>query len=495
MTEHSPEPSSEPAAHDFLKTRLEKLHKLAALGIDPWGVPFRRTHAPGEVVNGFAALEGKQVTVAGRVVAWRSHGKTVFCDLQDASGRLQLYLRRDQLGEESFGRLDLVDLGDHLGARGRVFRTRAGEVTVAVEDWTFLGKALRPPPEKWHGLKDVESRYRQRYLDLIANARTREILRIRSLTIRALRQGLDERGFLEMETPAMSAVVGGANARPFVTHHNALDCDYYLRISLELYLKRLVVGGFDRVYEIGRVFRNEGMSSRHNPEYTLLEFYQAYADYQDMMALTEELIPEVAERVLGTTVITYQGASINLDPPWRRLPLRQAVADATGVDFLALDHAGVHEAAVRLGLEPTPGTSRAAIIDDVMSRFVQPQLVQPTFLTDYPVEISPLARRRRDDPSLTYRFEAFVGGVEVANAYSELNDPADQRARFLEQAARRDQGDEEAHMMDEDFLTALEYGMPPTGGEGIGVDRLVMLLTDAPSIREVIPFPLLRPRK
>ncbi len=487
-------PASEPG-FDFLQARRDKLTRLVAAGMDPWGRAYRRTHALGQVTADYAGLEGCRVAVAGRIAARRSHGKTAFCDLEDASGQLQVYFRRDRLDTGKYADLELLDLGDHLGVVGRVFKTRSGEITVEAEDWTFLGKALRPPPEKYHGLANVESRYRQRYLDLMANKRARDILRVRSLTVRALRDILDARGYLEMDTPTMSTIVGGANARPFITHHNALNVSLYLRIATELYLKRLVVGGFDRVYEMGRVFRNEGVSSRHNPEYTLLEFYEAYSDYEDLMTFTEQLIPEVARRAIGSTTLTYQGNEIRLDPPWPRIRLREAFSRYTGFDFMGMaDPKEMHDAAASLGLELPLNASRARALDALLDHFVQPELVQPTFLIDYPVELSPLAKRHRDDPTLTCRFEAFIGGIEVANAFSELNDPADQRERFLAQAAQRDRGDEEAHMMDDDYIVALEYGLPPTAGEGIGVDRLVMLLTDSPSIREVIPFPLLRPR-
>ena len=487
-------PASESAV-DFLQARRDKLDKLIARGMEPWGKAYPRTHTLGQVSADYAGLAGCRVAVAGRIAARRSHGKTTFCDLEDASGQLQIYFRGDRLGAEKYADLELLDLGDHLGVAGEVFKTRSGEITVEAEDWAFLGKALRPPPEKYHGLANVESRYRQRYLDLMVNKRARDILRVRSLTLRALRDILDAHGYLEMETPVMSTIVGGANARPFITHHNALDISLYLRIATELYLKRLVVGGFDRVYEIGRVFRNEGVSSQHNPEYTLLEFYEAYYDYEDLMAFTEQLIPEVARRAIGSTTLTYQGNEIDLNPPWPRIRLREAISQYTGLDFLGM--AGgeqVRNSAAALGLELPANASRAQVLDALLDHFVQPQLVQPTFLIDYPVELSPLAKRHRDDPALTYRFEVFIGGIEVANAFSELNDPADQRERFLAQAAQRDRGDEGAHMMDDDYIVALEYGLPPTAGEGIGVDRLVMLLTDAPSIREVIPFPLLRPR-
>jgi lysyl-tRNA synthetase class 2 len=486
----SPEPGV-----DFLQARRDKLARLMAAGMEPWGMAYRRTHTLGQVTADYATLDGRQVAVAGRIAARRSHGKTAFCDLEDGSGQLQVYFRRDRLGTEKYADLELLDLGDHLGVVGQVFKTRSDEITVEAEDWTFLGKALRPPPEKYHGLANVESRYRQRYLDLMANKRARDILRVRSLTIRALRDILDARGYLEMDTPTMSTIVGGANARPFITHHNALNISLYLRIATELYLKRLVVGGFDRVYEMGRVFRNEGVSSRHNPEYTLLEFYEAYSDYEDLMTFTEQLIPEVARRAIGSTTLTYQGNEIRLDPPWPRVRLREAISRYTGFDFMAIaGQKEMHDAAAALGLGLPVNASRAQVLDALLDHFVQPELVQPTFLVDYPVELSPLAKRHRDDPTLTCRFEAFIGGIEVANAFSELNDPEDQRERFQAQAAQRDRGDEEAHMMDDDYIVALEYGLPPTAGEGIGVDRLVMLLTDSPSIREVIPFPLLRPR-
>ncbi|HSW10187.1 MAG TPA: lysine--tRNA ligase [Bacillota bacterium] len=496
---HPPSPNStapaSESAVDFLQARRDKLDKLVARGMEPWGRAYRRTHSLGQVTRDYAQLAGCRVAVAGRITGRRSHGKTAFCDLEDASGQLQIYLRLDRLGAEKYADLELLDLGDHLGVSGEVFRTRSGEITIEAEDWVFLGKSLRPPPEKYHGLANVESRYRQRYLDLMANKQVRDVLRVRSLVIRALRDILDARGYLEMETPTMSTIVGGANARPFITRHNALDISLYLRVATELYLKRLVVGGFDRVYEIGRVFRNEGVSSRHNPEYTLLEFYEAYSDYEDLMIFTEQLIPEVARRAIGTTTLTYQGNVIDLSPPWPRIRLREAISRYTGVDFLGM--AGgeqIRSSALALGLELPAGASRGQMLDALLDHFVQPRLIQPTFLIDYPVELSPLAKRHRDDPALTARFEAFIGGIEVANAFSELNDPDDQRERFLAQAVQRDRGDEEAHMMDDDYIVALEHGLPPTAGEGIGVDRLVMILTDSPSIREVIPFPLLRPR-
>jgi lysyl-tRNA synthetase class 2 len=418
-----------------------------------------------------------------------------FADLLDGSGKIQLMARINTLGQEAYERFGDLDVGDLLGVEGTVLKTRTGETTVEVRQFWLLAKALRPIPEKWHGLKDVEVRYRQRYLDLIANPSVREIFVKRALLLRAIRQFLDERGFLEVETPILQPVYGGALARPFITHHNALDMDLYLRIAPELYLKRLLVGGFERVYEIGRNFRNEGIDARHNPEFTMLEAYQAYADYHDIMRLVEELIAFVAQSVLGTTTITYQGHTIDLTPPWRRLSLMDALKEVTGVDFLAFRNDDERARAIgrQLGLSIEPTDHWGRVLDEALKKKVVPTLIQPTFLLDYPVEISPLAKRKPDDPTMTERFQGFIGGLEVANAFSELNDPLDQRERFEMQQRLRERGDVEAHPLDWDFVTALEYGMPPTGGLGIGIDRLMMLFTNSPSIREVILFPLLRP--
>jgi lysyl-tRNA synthetase class 2 len=418
-----------------------------------------------------------------------------FADLLDGSGKIQLMARINTLGQEAYERFGDLDVGDLLGVEGTVLKTRTGETTVEVRQFWLLAKALRPIPEKWHGLKDVEVRYRQRYLDLIANPSVREIFVKRALLLRAIRQFLDERGFLEVETPILQPVYGGALARPFITHHNALDMDLYLRIAPELYLKRLLVGGFERVYEIGRNFRNEGIDARHNPEFTMLEAYQAYADYHDIMRLVEELIAFVAQSVLGTTTITYQGHTIDLTPPWRRLSLMDALKEVTGVDFLAFRDDDERARAIgrQLGLSIEPTDHWGRVLDEALKKKVVPTLIQPTFLLDYPVEISPLAKRKPDDPTMTERFQGFIGGLEVANAFSELNDPLDQRERFEMQQRLRERGDVEAHPLDWDFVTALEYGMPPTGGLGIGIDRLMMLFTNSPSIREVILFPLLRP--
>ncbi|GBC99179.1 Lysine--tRNA ligase [bacterium HR17] len=476
--------------------RLAKLQRWRERGVDPFAVTrFDRTHQAADIERCFDALQGRTVRIAGRLTALRAHGKLTFADLLDGSGRIQLMARINTLGEEAYERFGDLDVGDIVGVEGGVLKTRTGETTVEVHKFWLLAKALHPIPEKWHGLRDVEVRYRQRYLDLIANPKVRDIFVKRSLIVRAVRQFLDERGFLEVETPILQPVYGGALARPFITHHNALDMDLYLRIAPELYLKRLIVGGFERVYEIGRNFRNEGVDARHNPEFTMLEAYQAYADYHDIMRLTEELIAFVAQKVLGTMTITYQGHAIDLTPPWRRIPLMEALREATGVNFLALrgDEERAREVGRQLGLSVEPTDHWGRVLDEALKKKVVPTLIQPTFLVDYPVEISPLAKRKPDDPTMTERFQGFIGGLEIANAFSELNDPLDQRERFEMQQRLRERGDVEAHPLDWDFVTALEYGMPPTGGLGIGIDRLTMLLTDSPSIREVILFPLLRP--
>jgi lysyl-tRNA synthetase class 2 len=480
---------------ELLRARRDKLERLRRQGVDPFGGRYERTHTAAEIRSRFDALQGHGVRVAGRVMALRRHGGAAFADLQDGSGRIQLYARRDALAEPRFEGFCDLDLGDIVGAQGTVVRTRRGEVSVELSDWTMLAKALRPLPEKWHGLKDVDLRYRQRYLDLIVHPEVREAFVLRSRIVAAVRRFLDERGFLEVETPVMTTVAAGAAARPFVTHHNALDMTLYLRIATELHLKRLIVGGFERIYEIGRVFRNEGISTRHNPEFTMLELYQAYADYTDMMAITEEMVAAVAREVLGTARVPYGSCEIDLSPPWARVSMIEALRAKTGFDVLELPSDEAARALARsCGLEVPPDATRGQVIDHLAERLVLPDLVQPTFLLDHPVEISPLAKRKADDPRLTYRFEAIVAGMELANAFSELNDPVDQRERFVAQAAERARGNDEAQPLDEDFLLALEYGMPPTGGLGIGIDRLVMLLTRSPSIRDVILFPLMRPR-
>ena len=493
--DRTPGPPDGDAAENVLAVRRRKLNLLRERGVDPFGGRYDRTHTAAEVVSAFDELEGSTVRVAGRLIGFRTHGKVAFADLQDLSGRIQLYARVDDLGAQGYEDFSGLDLGDIIGAEGEVMRTRRGEISVHVRSWRLLTKSLRPLPDQWYGLKDVELRYRRRYVDLIVNEASRQRALARSRMITAIRRYLDARGFIEVETPVLQTVYGGAAARPFVTHHNALDLDLYLRIALELPLKRLIVGGLERVYEIGRVFRNEGLSTRHNPEFTMLELYQAYADYTDMMALTEELVAETARAVTGDTRVEYQGRALDFTPPWRRLRFPEALRDAAGVDVEEVaDDRGARQVAARRGLELDKPPTPAAVFDELIDRYIQPDLVQPTFLYDYPIALSPLARRIPDEPLLTYRFEAIVVGNELANAFSELNDPDDQRERFRAQLELRRQGDDEAHPSDEDFLEALEYGMPPTGGLGIGMDRLAMLLTDAASIRDVILFPLLRPR-
>ena len=484
--------------NDLVRQRRDKLEALRARGVDPFGARYPVTHWAQPLTERLETASENElkavgpVSLAGRLVAMRDHGKTAFAHLMDRTGRIQLYARADQLGDD-YPAFTSLDLGDFIGVTGEMFRTRTGQLTVAVKSLTFLSKSLRPLPEKWHGLKDVETRYRQRYVDLVVNPEVREIFLLRSRIVRALRTSLDARGFLEVETPMMQPIPGGAIARPFKTHHNALGMDLYLRIAPELYLKRLVVGGFDRVYEINRNFRNEGVSTQHNPEFTMLEFYQAYADYQDLMELTEELFTELAQSLLGRLTLTWGEHEISLARPWRRVPFFQGLSDALGMTVTPeTDAAAVSGAAAQKGIVSKGGVAWP-IWKDVFEELVEPTLVQPTFVTDFPIELSPLAKKKRDNPLLVDRFELFIGRRELANAYSELNDPIDQLARFREQAALQARGDDEAHWLDEDYVRALEYGMPPAAGEGIGIDRLVMLFADQPSIREVILFPHLRP--
>lgn len=475
--------------------RLQKLDQLKQMGVDPFGKKFERTHTSHFILNNFDQLEGHSVIVAGRILTIREHGKASFAQLQDGEGKIQVYVRLDDVGENQYEIFNKVDIGDIIGIEGTVFKTRRGEITVSARHVTFLTKSLKTLPEKWHGLKDVELRYRQRYVDLIVNPDVKRVFEQRSKIIRAMRNYLDSRGFLEVETPTMHTIAGGAAARPFITHHNALDMELYMRIALELHLKRLIVGGMERVYEIGRVFRNEGISTKHNPEFTMMELYQAYADYNDMMELTENMIASIAQEVLGTMKINYQGEEVDLTPPWTRLTMTEAIRKYSGADFaLVGTDEEARALAKEIGVFVEKDATRGHVINVVFEEKVEEHLVQPTFIIDYPIEISPLAKQKEDDPSLTYRFEAFIVRRETANAFSELNDPLDQRKRFEQQAMQREAGNDEAHMMDEDFLRALEQGMPPTGGLGIGVDRLVMLLTDAASIRDVILFPTLRMR-
>lgn len=479
-----------------INRRTGKLDAIRDCGMDPFGGPFKVTKTAEAVRLGCDELAGEEVTVAGRLTAFRGHGKTIFADLRDRTSRIQIYARMNILGEENYRQFaDLLDIGDIIGVTGKVFRTKKGEPTIEVNKWVILCKALRPLPEKWHGLTDVDLRYRQRYVDLIANPEVKDVFIKRTRIVSFIRRYLDERGYLEVETPVLQTIAGGANARPFITHHNALDIDVYLRIAVELYLKRLLVGGLERVYEIGKNFRNEGIDTRHNPEFTMLEVYQAYGDYEAMMELTEDLVYKCAVEVIGTPRISYDGHEIDLTPPWQRLRVWDGIEKWAGIRHCDLkDDEDAKVIATNLGLKMDRPPTKANVIDKILDEKIEPNLVEPTFLLDYPVEISPLAKRIPDQPDLTYRFEVFVVGKEIGNAFSELNDPIDQRQRFLQQAQAKAMGDDEAHAFDEDFIVALEYGMPPAGGLGIGIDRLVMLLTGSTSIRDVILFPMMRPK-
>ena len=496
----APDPSARAGEEEYdrlVAQRVQKLEQLRDLGIAPYGARYSRTHLSGEALSDFENLTDSTIRLAGRILSKRVMGKASFVHILDDAGRIQLFFRRDRIGAESYQVFrGLVDIGDFIGAEGKLFRTRTGEVTLEVERWEFLTKALRPLPEKWHGLTDVEARYRQRHLDIISNQDVAAVFRVRTKVVSAVRRFLDDRGFTEVETPVLQPLYGGASARPFVTHHNALDRELYLRIATELYLKRMIIAGFEKVYEIGRVFRNEGISTKHNPEYTLLETYEAYADYSDVMEMVEQLVYSVATHVLGHPIVAIKDRSIDLTPPWSRKTLRDAIMEATGIDFYAHpDQSSLYQAVAHLKLTTVnPASPRGKIIDELLSNFVEPKLTDPTFLTDYPVELSPLAKRKADNADLVERFEAFIGGVEIANAFSELNDPYDQRERFAQQSLDRAAGDDEAQPLDEEFIRALEHGMPPTGGLGIGIDRLTMLITNQSSIREVILFPTLRTR-
>lgn len=481
--------------NELMQVRREKMAAIAAKGLEPFGRNYHMTHHAQDVLDNFESLEGKQVSLAGRVMAVRGHGKASFAHLMDMSGRIQIYFRQDVLGDDSYDNFHLLDIGDVIGLEGTVFKTQKGEISVKITSFEILAKSLRPLPEKWHGLKDIETRYRQRYLDLIVNPEVRNTFVLRSKIIKSLRSYLDNLGFLEVETPMMHSIAGGAAAKPFITHHNALDMKLYMRIAPELYLKRLIVGGFERVYELNRVFRNEGISIKHNPEFTMVELYQAYADYQQLMKLTEEAVAHIAETVLGTTKIVYQGQDIDLTPPWNRLTMPEAIKKYSGEDFSAVTT--IEEAraiADRVGAKYQKKDAIGNILNAVFEEVAEEHLIQPTFIIGHPLEISPLAKRNKENPAITDRFEAFIFGREIANGFSELNDPIDQKERFLNQVAQRESGDDEAHMMDEDYVVALEYGLPPTGGLGIGIDRLVMFLTDNYSIRDVILFPHMRHR-
>ena len=483
--------------NQLMIVRRDKLNKLKEEGKDPYKITkFNRTHTSKEIIDNYDELEGKDVTVAGRIMAKRIMGKASFCHIQDSTGKIQSYVSINDLGEESYKSFKEDDIGDIIGITGFVFKTKTGEISIHAKEVTLLSKSLRPLPEKFHGLKDTDLRYRQRYIDLIVNPEVKDTFLLRSKIIGNIRKILEEKGFLEVETPILNTISGGATARPFITHHNTLDIDMYLRIALELNLKRLIVGGYDKVYELGRVFRNEGMDIRHNPEFTMLELYAAFQDYHDMMDITEELFSRTAKEVLGTTKITYQGQEIDLAPGWRRISMIDSIKEVTGIDFNTIN---TDEEAVALAKERNikipdqTKETRGDVISLFFDEYVEKTLIQPTFIYDYPVEISPLAKKCSKDERLTERFEVFINGREYGNAFSELNDPIDQYERFKKQVEARNAGDEEAGMMDEDYIQALEIGLPPTGGLGIGMDRFIMLLTDAASIRDVLLFPTMRP--
>ena len=482
--------------NQLMLVRREKLDKLREEGKDPFKITkFNRTHTSKEIKDNYDNLEGKDVTVAGRIMAKRIMGKASFCHIQDSEGKIQSYVSINELGEESYKAFKEDDIGDIIGITGFVFKTKTGEISIHAKEVTLLSKSLRPLPEKFHGLKDTDLRYRQRYVDLIVNPEVKDTFIKRTQIIKEMRRILDEKNFIEVETPILNTIAGGASARPFITHHNTLDIDMYLRIATELYLKRLIVGGFDRVYEIGRIFRNEGMDIKHNPEFTTIELYQAFSNLEDIMNLTEELISKIAIKVLGTTKINYQGQEIDLTPSWKRITMIDAIKEVTGVDFnnINTDEEAM-EAAKKAGVPVDPiKTTRGDIIAAFFDEKVEETLIQPTFIYEYPIENSPLAKKLDRDERMTRRFELFIGGREYANAFSELNDPIDQYERFLAQVKQREAGDDEANMMDMDFVNALEYGMPPTGGMGMGIDRLVMLLTDEASIRDVLLFPTMKP--
>jgi lysyl-tRNA synthetase class 2 len=488
--------------NELIQQRFKKLAEISAMGKKPYAGRFDVSASAKALNERYSNatkedLESKrtEVIVAGRIIAMRSFGKACFSHIQDGSGRIQVYFQKNTLGEDRYALFKKIDIGDFIGVKGFLFRTKTNELTVEVEDFTLLSKSLRPLPEKWHGLTDVELRYRQRYVDLIVNPEVKSVFILRTKIVQAIRNFLNARGYLEVETPMMQSIPGGATAKPFKTHHNALDMDLYLRIAPELYLKRLLVGGFERVYEINRNFRNEGISTRHNPEFTMLEFYTAYADYRYLMDLTEQMISAVAQEVLGTTDVEYEGYKISLAPPWKRLAYIDSLRQAGVPDDVLTDAVKAREYAAKLGANLKGGEPFGKILNEIFEALVEPKLIQPTFITDYPTDISPLSKKRDDNPDYVERFELFIVGRELANAFSELNDPVDQKERFQKQVSEREAGDEEAHQMDDDFIRALEYGMPPAAGEGIGIDRLVMLLTGSSSIRDVILFPQMKKEK
>ncbi len=481
--------------NEILKVRREKLKELQDNGMDPFQITkYDRTHNSVEILDNFDSLEGKEVSVAGRLMSKRIMGKASFCHVQDRDGKIQSYVARDAIGEEEYKLFKKMDIGDIVGIKGEVFKTKTGETSIHASSVVLLSKSLQPLPEKFHGLKDMDLRYRQRYVDLIVNPEVKNTFMLRSKIISTIREFLDSRGYIEVDTPILNSIPGGAAARPFITHHNTLDIDMYLRIATELYLKRLIVGGFEKVYEMGRIFRNEGMSIKHNPEFTTIELYEAYTDYHGMMDITEQMIVYVCEKVLGTTKITYQGTELDMSPAWERITMIDAIKKYTAVDFNTIETDEEALAAVKsMGIDVEGTLTRGELINLAFEERVEENIIQPTFIIDYPVEVSPLAKRKPEDPRLTERFEFFIMGREYGNAFSELNDPIDQKERFIKQVEAREAGNEEANMMDDDFINALEYAMPPTGGLGIGIDRLVMLLTDSYSIRDVLLFPTMKP--
>ena len=496
MSENKNKNLEELDLNHLMQIRRDKLKELQEQGKDPFEITkFNRTNTAGQIKANYEQFEQKDVTVAGRIIAKRIMGKASFCTIQDSDEKIQSYVSINDLGEESYKAFKTFDIGDIIGITGFVFKTRTEEISVHAKEVTLLSKSLRPLPEKFHGLKDVDLRYRQRYVDLIVNPEVKNTFILRSKIIKEVKKYLDSKGYLEVDTPILNTIAGGAAARPFITHHNTLDLDMYLRIANELYLKRLIVGGFDKVYEMGRMFRNEGMDIKHNPEFTNIELYSAYEDYNDMMDLTEDLFKTVATNVLEKTNITYQGVEIDLGSKWKRISMIDSIKEVTGVDFNTIT---TDEEAIKIAEEKQVEVdelkkTRGDIINTFFEEFVEETLIQPTFIYDYPVEVSPLTKKKPLDKRLTERFEVFIGGREYGNAYSELNDPIDQYQRFVDQVKQREAGDDEANMMDVDFVNALEYGMPPTGGLGIGIDRLVMLLTDSASIRDVLLFPTMKP--
>jgi lysyl-tRNA synthetase class 2 len=488
---------------EIISIKRDEIENLRKEGIDPFGQRFERTHKIGEVTQKFNQLgigesSQEKVTIAGRMMALRKHGKAAFADIEDVEGRIQVYIKSNKIGQKAFELFNKTDVGDILGITGIVFRTKTGELTIFTEELTLLCKSIRSLPEKWHGLRDVETRYRKRYLDLIVNPSVRDIFVKRSKVTQLLRNFLDNKGYLEVETPIMQPIPGGATARPFITHHNALDRDFYLRIAPELYLKRLLVGGLEKVYELNRNFRNEGISTKHNPEFTMVELYEAYGNYHTMMQITEELIVYIVKNVLDKLEIEYQGNTINFSSPWRRISMYASIEEACGIDMEKLPEKDFEKIIEKnnLDIKGTKGKiSRGEITNELFEKYVEPTLIQPTFVFDYPIEVSPLSKQKKDNPKLVERFELFISSMELANAFTELNDPAEQKRRFEEQVAKKEAGDLESHFMDKDYIEALEYGMPPAGGLGIGIDRLMMLLTNSSSIKEVILFPQLKTKE